>query len=102
MTKPEQVNPSTENISLEKNDIRLYLTKKIGEVEAKPAAFPTTTQMDLSPFPPPTTRPPTTPQLLDPSKDGASAGCMNTTPRGIIETERQTKSDDAAKGYTGC
>ena len=33
---------------------------------------------------------------------GSRKGPKNTTTRGILESERQTKSDDAAKGDTGC
>ena len=58
VTKPQLVNPNTENRSLEKNDIRLYLTEKIGRIEVKTAAFQPTTQLVLPPFPPPTTHPP--------------------------------------------
>ena len=53
MTKSQQVNPDTENRSLEKNDIRLYLAKNIEKIEAKTAAFPPTIQLALQTFPPP-------------------------------------------------
>ena len=100
VTKSQIMNQNTETGSL-KNDIRLYFAKNIGKPEAKAAAFPPTTQLV---FPPASTRiPPTAPQLnFHPSKDGASASCKNNTTRGILESESQTKSDDTAKGDTGC
>ena len=101
VTKTQQVDPNTESGSLKKNDIRLYLAKNLGKTEA--AALPLTIQLVFPPSPPPTTREPTTPQLTaNPSKDGDSASCVNTTQRGILKSERQTKPNDAARGDTGC
>ena len=99
-TKSQIVNQNTETGSL-KNDIRLYLAKNIGKPEAEAAAFPPTTQLGCPP--PPTQIPPTVPQLsFHPSRDGASASCKNISTWGTLETECQTKPDDAAKGDTGC
>ena len=93
-------NPNTETGS-PRNDIRLYFAKNIGKPEAEAAAFPPATQLGCPP--PPTQIPPTAPQLsFHPSRDGASASCKNISTRGTLETERQTKPDDAAKGDTGC
>ena len=90
-TKTLQLDPSTEPGSPKKNDIRLYLAKKLEKTEAVAAALPPTNSLVLSPStPPPTTQDPTAPQLsANPSIIGDSARCMMDNQRGTCKTERE-------------
>ena len=89
MKKPHQQNQKTEPRSPNLPNIKLYLTKKNNSIEARAAALQQFSTQNPDKF---------RPSGHPPSTDANSARSNSSKTAGGIESERQTKLGDTAKG----